>query len=312
MEYLASQGADEVKDTYVSLKKAFDRLIVNTHKPKYCQYLLFFFCNRHADFVNDFLNHLFLTLENESASNLQKINCVLYIGSFVARAKYVQDVTIQRVLFLFIEWMLNYISVRENENPNPESHKLFYHIFQSTCYIVINTHEKIFENVENTILKDLKFDIIAYSSLNPLKICYAPLMKKFVNIASNYGIKLFDILEMNENITLPTGYTFSESYFPFDPFFTKQSSKYILDLYNMNNDNKVDSGYQTEEETGNESEMDQEFYEIDGSYASSTMMQMLGSSFPSSGILLGSSVQSSGGTAFDEEALQNKSPFKLY
>lgn len=252
-------------------------------------------------------------MENDRISTLCRLNCILYIGSFVARAKFVPEVTAQRTLSMFIEWMHQYITTNEGAKPNTEYHKPFYYMFQATCYLLVHAHEKIFGNVEKTILKELDIERIAYSSLNPMKICFPPLMRDFVRVVANYGVKLSNILDMNEKLMYATGVVFSELYFPFDPYFLSKSSQYITEIYNSNV-NVLESGYLTEGETECEYEenetFDEDIYKSPkfGSYASSNMMQMLGSSLPSSGVL-GSSFQSLGFSIDDDH--HNKSPFRM-
>jgi RNA polymerase I-specific transcription initiation factor RRN3 len=82
LDYLNKRPASEIDEIYNILMKCFDQIIIQTHKSKYTQFILFFLCNMKSSYCEHFLNYLC----NKMASSNETLHirqiCAAYIGNF--------------------------------------------------------------------------------------------------------------------------------------------------------------------------------------------------------------------------------------
>ena len=80
--------------TFRMLLRVFERQILTTHKSKYTQFLVFYAAHFHAAFPDAFVGRLIDTMRSEKCPRVTRQSCAAYLGSFLARAQYVDSTTL--------------------------------------------------------------------------------------------------------------------------------------------------------------------------------------------------------------------------
>jgi RNA polymerase I-specific transcription initiation factor RRN3 len=80
-----------------------DATILPAHKSKYTQFLLFYMCRLKPSYTDHFLDHVLSRLV-DGRDKLIRLICAAYIGSFIARAKYIQLDTIRRCISVLVQY----------------------------------------------------------------------------------------------------------------------------------------------------------------------------------------------------------------
>lgn len=235
---------DTATRVYHELRSAFDVLLLPTHESCHVQFLLFYLCSFGKAFADDFLQYLWQKVENLGTESLYKQIAVLYIGSFLARAKYVSVNTVRSCLKTMAEWIHCYIvhSSDMGVEPDPRHHRPFYAVCRALFYVFIFRSKELLSTERGRLFcKKLNLQRIVSSDLNPLRFCLQTIALTFSTIVRNNYLAVCDtILEKNRRCFIPevnaAGVTGSEinlldSFFPFDPYLLKDSSGFIADIY---------------------------------------------------------------------------------
>jgi len=246
-EYLKEQSEIQhvSEDTFRYLLQIFDRSILNTHKSKYTQFLLFYMCSLQANYSEAFLGYLLHKLLYDNNTHpIGKQACACYIGSFIARATFLQIEAVIGCLKRVLEWAHHYIEDREKldltqniiTSPDADVHFVFYSVCQLIFYVFCFRHEQLksyqITNKEN--VAELNLEHLIKTKLNPLKVCLPSVVREFVKVVK--GLNIVDctnIMDRNSKIVLSTKSNQLESFFPFDPFLLKISSKFIHPIYQI-------------------------------------------------------------------------------
>jgi len=244
INYLTSRKTEaERDDLFNVLIRVFDSLILSTHKSKYSQFLLFYMCQTKVEYVQQFLDFLCEKITTASAPTLLLQSSAAYIGSFVGRATFIHEGAILGVLSKLMTWLHNYVAANQNSGPDAQKHGVFYSVCQSVIYIFCFKHKQL-ESYQQSIL--LSCNKIIYASLNPLKLLLVDVVVEFVNICTRLGVnEPLMIFEQNKKLTLPTKSVYGgnnqlDSFFPFDPYLLKQSSRHFKGAYQFWKSSPVD------------------------------------------------------------------------
>lgn len=239
------QSAGRGEELFGVLLKAFDRLILRTHKSKFTQFILFFIGRVHPLYNEKFLAYLSQKLYDEQETLVARQTCAAYLGSYVGRVKDLSILVLKEVLKVLSVWAGKYLDqFTENSHvlaPDATRHALFYAVVQSICYIFCFKHHILFEfmdHVSRDFVRGLTLDRIVHSPLNPLKLCLPAVTREFARIArrSMPELHLEPLMEKNRVLVLPTKTLLGQdnqidNYFPFDPYLLRQSSRYFADIY---------------------------------------------------------------------------------
>mmetsp|Transcript_52377 Transcript_52377/g.131610 ORF Transcript_52377/g.131610 Transcript_52377/m.131610 type:complete len:609 (-) Transcript_52377:47-1873(-) len=281
------EGDTKVDELFVCLLRIFDSVIVDTHKLKYTQFLLFYICRLKPAFATTFLGYLLNKLVDPNASTVNRQTCAAYAGGFIARANYVTPSLVRKTLKLMIDWLVSYTTSHPDSPPDALAHELFYFVTQSVMYILCfktgestNTghaahaaaseeggHKKKKKGFVE-LLQEHGFLAVLQSSLNPLKICLPSILREFQKVAPPLGLEeCFSVIQKNKKLVLPTKSVYGgdnqmESYFPFDPYLLRNSSCRISPHYTTWHDVRHglpsdDESEDNDEEGSDESDADQ-------------------------------------------------------
>ncbi|XP_053550517.1 RNA polymerase I-specific transcription initiation factor RRN3 [Bombina bombina] len=243
---------NKTKDLYRDLLSVFDKLILPTHASCHVQFTIFFLCSFKLGIAEAFLEHLWKKLQNPNHSPVIRQTAASYIGSFLARAKFVPIVTVKACLDLLVNWLHCYIDNQDAGSRaycNVTFHGPFYAACQAVFYTLIFRHKQILDgNLRKGLayLQNLNFERIVMCQLNPLKICLPSVVNLFAAITRKYQLVFcYTIIESNNRKMIPvvrssiggdSAQTCSnplDSFFPFDPCALKRCKKIIDPIYQI-------------------------------------------------------------------------------
>jgi RNA polymerase I-specific transcription initiation factor RRN3 len=263
-----SAPSDVQNELFHALVDVFDRSILKTLKSRYTQFLLFYFCSINVTIYSDFyLEHLVQHAVDPLKPTVTRVASASYISSYVARAKFIEDTTIQNVILTLTNWCNAYIEYHDPNFHGLESskHEVFYAVVQAILYIfcfrwrelVLEIDELVFEEEQDdnymceyqdiapqsgdgsrnwcTGMRNLSHIIM--SRFNPLKMCSPAVVNQFAKIARNtHFMYVYPLLEKNRDIFVmglgESGLMKTiQTFFPFDPYKLEASKVYIDNIY---------------------------------------------------------------------------------
>ncbi|KAM4698325.1 RNA polymerase I-specific transcription initiation factor RRN3 [Rhinophrynus dorsalis] len=258
---------NKTKDLYRDLLVVFDKLILPTHASCHVQYILFYICSFKLGLAEAFLEHLWKKLQNPNHPPIIRQTAASYIGSFLARARFIPLVTVKACLDLLVNWLHSYI---DNQDAGSRAycdttfHGPFYAATQTVFYTFIFRHKQLLEgNLRKGLayLQNLNFERIVMCQLNPLKICLPSVVNLFAAITRKYQLVFcYTIIERNSRQMIPiirssTGGDSIQTctnpldiFFPFDPCVLKRCKRLIDPMYQIWEDSNTEDmkGQQTQ------------------------------------------------------------------
>ncbi|KAJ4962749.1 hypothetical protein NE237_022688 [Protea cynaroides] len=226
------------------LTKVFDTLlhsfritILNAYKSKFAQFVMFYACSLDpgscaVNFAN-LLSDLFLC---ETHPPLTRMSAAAYLGSYLARAKFLSTSLIAYMLKRLVGWCYNYIQIHGGEvkSISPQAHRIFYSGCQVVMYVLCFRMSSM---VDVPPLKSQLFQMpleqILHHPLDPLKVCLPSIVKEFLRQAK--AARLFtvsenffssDLLESDSSKAFG-GRERLDMFFPFDPCLLKNCDRFI-------------------------------------------------------------------------------------
>ncbi|KAE8579731.1 hypothetical protein XENTR_v10024164 [Xenopus tropicalis] len=243
---------NKTKDMYRDLLAVFDKLILPTHASCHVQYFMFYICSFRLGIAEAFVEHLWKKLQNPNNPPVIRQAAANYIGSFLARAKFIPLVTVKACLDLLVNWLHGYI---DNQDAGSRAycdvtvHGPFYAACQAVFYSFIFRHNQFLEgNMRKGLayLQNLNLERIVMCQLNPLKICLPSVVNFFAAITRKYQLVFcYTIIERNNRQMIPiirssTGgdsvqvsFNPLDSFFPFDPCILKRCKKLMDPFYQV-------------------------------------------------------------------------------
>ncbi|KAM4025781.1 RNA polymerase I-specific transcription initiation factor RRN3 isoform 1-T2 [Anomaloglossus baeobatrachus] len=241
---------NKAKDLYKDLLAVFDKLILPTHASCHVQFAIFYICSFKLGLAEAFLEHLWKKLQNPNNAPIIRQTAASYIGSFLARAKFIPVVTVKACLDLLVNWLHGYI---DNQDAGSRAfcyitfHGPFYAACQAIFYTLIFRHKHLLDGDLRkglSYLQGLNFERIVMCQLNPLKICLPSVVNFFAAITRKYQLVFcYTIIERNNRQMIPiirssaggeitqTVSNPLDSFFPFDPCVLKRCKISIDPIY---------------------------------------------------------------------------------
>ncbi|XP_023560455.1 RNA polymerase I-specific transcription initiation factor RRN3 isoform X2 [Octodon degus] len=241
---------NKTKELYRDLIAVFDKLLLPTHASCHVQFFMFYLCSFKLGFAEAFLEHLWKKLQDPNNPAIIRQAAGNYIGSFLARAKFVPLITVKSCLDLLVNWLHIYLN---NQDSGAKAfcdvalHGPFYSACQAVFYTFVFRHKQLLDgNLKEGLryLQSLNFQRIVMSQLNPLKICLPSVVNFFATITNKYQLVFcYTIIERNNRQMLPvirntaggdsvqTCTNPLDTFFPFDPCVLKRSKKFIDPIY---------------------------------------------------------------------------------
>ncbi|XP_076000053.1 RNA polymerase I-specific transcription initiation factor RRN3 [Genypterus blacodes] len=248
-----SFNVEKTKDLYRDLLNVFDKFILPTHASCHVQYIMFYLCSFKLALAEAFLDHLWKILQCPSQPAVLRQAAAGYLGSFLARAKFIPAVTVRACLDLLLPWIHRYIDSQDSSVRQAccdiSLHGPFYTACQAAFYTLIFRHRAILEeNMKKGLeyMQNLNLERVVMCQLNPLKVCLPSVTNMFAAITRKYQVVFcYTIIEKNNRHVLPvvrsstggdcvtTNTNPLDSFFPFDPYLLKRSGRLVEPLYQV-------------------------------------------------------------------------------
>ncbi|KAF7656375.1 hypothetical protein LDENG_00041970 [Lucifuga dentata] len=248
-----SLNVEQTKELYKDLMSVFDKFILPTHASCHVQYTLFYFCSFRLALAEAFLDHLWQILQSVCQPAVLRQAAAGYLGSFLARAKFIPVLTVRACLDLLLSWIHCYIDSQDGSGKQVccdiSLHGPFYAACQAAFYTLVFRHRAMLDgNMKKGLeyLQSLNLERVVMCQLNPLKFCLPSVSSMFAAVTRKYQVVFcYTIIERNNRQVLPvvrssTGgdcvTTISnplDSFFPFDPYLLKRSGQLIEPLYQV-------------------------------------------------------------------------------
>ncbi|MBZ3875656.1 RNA polymerase I-specific transcription initiation factor RRN3 [Sciurus carolinensis] len=243
---------NKTKDLYRDLVTIFDKLLLPTHASCHVQFFMFYLCSFKLGFAEAFLEHLWKKLQDPNNPAIIRQAAGNYIGSFLARAKFIPLITVKSCLDLLVNWLHIYLNNQDSGTKafcDVALHGPFYSACQAVFYTFVFRHKQLLSgNLKEGLryLQSLNFERIVMSQLNPLKICLPSVVNFFAAITNKYQLVFcYTIIERNNRQMLPVIRSTAggdsvqtctnplDTFFPFDPCVLKRSKKFIDPVYQI-------------------------------------------------------------------------------
>nr|XP_028696404.1 RNA polymerase I-specific transcription initiation factor RRN3 isoform X1 [Macaca mulatta] len=231
----------KTKDLYRDLINIFDKLLLPTHASCHVQFFMFYLCSFKLGFAEAFLEHLWKKLQDPSNPAIIRQAAGNYIGSFLARAKFIPLITVKSCLDLLVNWLHIYLNNQDSGTKafcDVALHGPFYSACQAVFYTFVFRHKQLLSgNLKEGLryLQSLNFERIVMSQLNPLKVCLPSVVNFFAAITNKYQLVFcYTIIERNNRQMLPVIRSTAggdsvqtctnplDTFFPFDPCVLKR------------------------------------------------------------------------------------------
>ncbi|KAK2916496.1 hypothetical protein QQF64_025027 [Cirrhinus molitorella] len=247
-----SLDIEKTKALYRDLVSIFDKVVLPTHASSHVQYYMFYLCSFRLGLAEAFLDHLWKMLQAPNQAPILRQAAAGYMGSFMARAKFLPVSTVKACLDLLVPWLHLYIDSQDSGSKafcDVNLHGPFYTACQAVFYTLIFRHNAILEgNMKKGLayLQGLNLERIVMCQLNPLRVCLPAVTNMFAAITRKYQLVFcYTIIERNNRNLLPV-VSFStggnlvatntnplDTFFPFDPYLLKSSGKLIEPIYQV-------------------------------------------------------------------------------
>ncbi|KAJ2536372.1 DNA independent RNA polymerase I transcription factor, partial [Coemansia sp. RSA 1878] len=196
----------------------FDTVILPTFKSRYTQFVLFYFSSQNAEYSDVFLGTMVGNLgepmrsAHDRVSSVTKVSAAAYLGSFVARAKFLTPSVVRSVVGVLVQWANTYMDWYEEQDVQSvvrtyaqalgapqaeiERHVVFFAVSQAILYMFCFRWRDLAESQSGGPIVETELDSvcwcteleglqrIVFSRLNPLHACAPAVAQQFASVAS--------------------------------------------------------------------------------------------------------------------------------
>ncbi|XP_076035704.1 RNA polymerase I-specific transcription initiation factor RRN3 homolog Tif-IA isoform X2 [Oratosquilla oratoria] len=240
---------EALKNLYTDLQDIFIRIILPTHASSHVQFLIFYLLAIRPGLASIFLEFLRVNkFENPNSGREIRKNAMSYMGSLLARGKFIPFSHVHSCLEVICSWCSAYLENQERiQTRNYEDlmvHSPFYYACQTILYVFTFRYREYTENEKKlSFARVLNLERLVLSKLNPLRICAPAIVSNFAAVTRRFQLAYCStILENNKRMTLPSvsssggcseqgRRTHLDMFFPFDPYLLQRSKNYITQHY---------------------------------------------------------------------------------
>ncbi|KAJ2704233.1 DNA independent RNA polymerase I transcription factor [Coemansia sp. IMI 203386] len=122
---------ESTSQMFLQLLDLFNTVVLPTFMSRYTQFFLFYLCAKDAQYSDVFLGTMMgnvgdpvRTNVQERVSNVEKLAAASYLGSFVARAKFLSKQIVRNVMGVMVQWANTYIDWQEQQAKVPSKEGL--------------------------------------------------------------------------------------------------------------------------------------------------------------------------------------------
>ena len=243
----------EDHEFFQELLTIFDSLILSTHRLRCVQFLYFYIASLQDTFADDFMGLLAGKILDFSQPTVTRIAAASYLASFVARAKFIDQVSAKACIRLLNQCALKYVDTYTEglvTRKTIAKHGIFYSIVQAIIYLFCFRWKQLIDldlSTGQLPIELASFQKVLTSKLCPFKVCSKHIIEEFARITHSYNMLYCypfmssdmripgtsEVVEKveSEKITSSLVLERLESFFPFDPLNLPISKKRIIDIY---------------------------------------------------------------------------------
>ncbi|KAJ3693175.1 hypothetical protein LUZ60_008655 [Juncus effusus] len=253
------------------LMDIFNRSILKLHKSKFTQFVMFYACSLDPEICGlNFAVRLADIFISKSEDPISRMSAISYLGSYLARAKFISPSIITSILRRIVEWCFDYCRLQNVQQRffNPKNHRIFYSACQAVMYILCFRMRALIEVPHlKSILLNLPLGFIFCHPLDPLKVCLPSIVEEFMRQAKEASLFHASVPTIYENaLDSELSRAFGgpnrlDLFFPFDPYLLKESDRFIRPNFEYWSRVKTSSSNFNAEEEGEE--IEEEFLDND-------------------------------------------------
>ncbi|KAI8823719.1 RNA polymerase I-specific transcription initiation factor RRN3 [Fimicolochytrium jonesii] len=210
-DFASQNPGDELRALFDSFLLIFERTILPTHKLRCTQFLWFYAVSLDPTFPELFMGLLVSKLFDVSAPSVIRISASAYLGSFIARANFLNQSSVRTCLKLLHGWTYAYVENNEATGagglgmgyltvPDTERYGVFYSAVQAVVYVFCFRWKQLMESREwDGRLDGLRgygmlppemsgFQRVLMSRFAPFRICAKPIVMEFARITHKLDI----------------------------------------------------------------------------------------------------------------------------
>ncbi|TMW58241.1 hypothetical protein Poli38472_011829 [Pythium oligandrum] len=216
-------NVEQAAQIFKFLLKVFEHSILNTHRSKYPQFLLFFTCQMDPQFQDIFISQLLTASLDPQTPPSTRHSCGAYLASFLARAKFISVSYIQKALYHLLKWMHDQMDVydtlfvpsqpdedsssvdgrggieaeaaalepKNGSEPGAFHESIYISTLQTVCYLICFRGLEVAQ-AENgyEFLRTLGWErlLITPTSYCPLAFCQQTVATEFLNFAETFDL----------------------------------------------------------------------------------------------------------------------------
>jgi len=125
----------EVQNVWKALLDAFEGIVLQTHRSKFTQFVVFYVASTSPVYCSKSLLHLLLQkLADKNQAQIVRSASAAYIGSFLARAAFIPEVTVIETFHKLADWCMRYAREEDRRGGLPPI---------PSAGILVNNHEAI-------------------------------------------------------------------------------------------------------------------------------------------------------------------------
>ncbi|KAJ4439228.1 hypothetical protein ANN_07348 [Periplaneta americana] len=149
------QDWERIRALYHDLLAAFDQVVLTTHATHHVQFLLFYLCSFRAVMAEAFVGFLWRKVTSPNVAPVIRQSAVMYLGSLLARAAYVNVSMLKTSLAEMSVWIHSYICNQdglESAKLDVRIHAVFYTICQALFYVIAFRHSDLIDSKKMALL----------------------------------------------------------------------------------------------------------------------------------------------------------------
>ncbi|KAJ2371841.1 DNA independent RNA polymerase I transcription factor [Coemansia sp. RSA 2607] len=241
LDLATNEMPESTSQMFLQFLDLFITIVLPTFKSRYTQFFLFYLCAQDAQYADVFLGTMMSNVgepvrnAQDRTSNVEKIAAASYLGSFVARARFLSKVIVRNVVGVLVQWANTYLDWQEQQQEKVvlgrsrrlsyaqaaggtgnslhvdfERHSVFFAVTQAVLYMFCFRWRDLAESTSGGPVNESELDNIrwcqevegiqrvVFSKLNPLRACSSIVAQQFSMVASQTNFMFcYSVLQQN-------------------------------------------------------------------------------------------------------------------
>ncbi|XP_008805454.1 RNA polymerase I-specific transcription initiation factor RRN3-like [Phoenix dactylifera] len=222
---------------FETLTEIFRRTVMNAHKSKFSQFVMFYACSLDPEICGlKFAVLLTDIFVSKTESPLSRMSAVSYLASYLSRAKFISSSLVTSILKRLVDWCFEYCQLHgiQEKMVKPEAHRVFYSGCQAVMYVLCFRMRSIMDVPHlKSLLFHMPLSSILGHPLDPLKVCLPSIVQEFLRQAKAARLFNKSVPSLCDNLLESDfskafgGIERLDMFFPFDPYLLKESDRFV-------------------------------------------------------------------------------------